>query len=340
MKQALVDVVIIGGGPAGLYASFYGGLRDLKVTVLEAQENLGGKLNFYPQKFVWDVGGMAGTKGEEICQNLIQQGMLFGATIYTNSPAIGLTKSENLFYVEDQQGRIHPCRTVLLAIGGGIISPKKLTIPISKIVSKNLHYTFPKHKAIQKKRVFVSGGGDAAIDYANECLELAKEVTLVYRGEKIKAHEASLASFIAGGGKVRLNTVIVDVQEGTKSELEVSLNCQGKTEKLAADHLLIQHGYDYNSAFLDGVPFEFLKEQDYYLKCLEPTQTNIPGIFAAGDSQSYAGKLYLLAGAFQDGANSINQIKQYLEPKSYGQAMVSSHNDKFNEMNHELLWTE
>ncbi|MGM0125359.1 ferredoxin/flavodoxin-NADP+ reductase [Enterococcus sp. AZ194] len=329
-----VDLVIIGGGPAGLYGAFYAGLRDISVTLLEAQEELGGKLNFYPEKFVWDVGGLPPTKGKIIRENLIQQATTFEATIYTKAKAVQIKQEEQLFYVEDATGRIHPCRAILFAIGGGIVSPTKLELVISEELQSAIHYTFPSQKELRGKQILVSGGGDAAVDYANDCLKYAHQVKLIYRGNKLKAHETAIRNFQTNGGEILLNSEIHQIDKSHSGQLRLQLKNQMMLE---ADHLLVQHGHERDSSFLETLEFSFAKEQDFYFSCEEPTKTNVEGIYAAGDIQFSKGKLYLLAGAFQDAATSINQIKQYLAPESSNYAMVSSHNHKFDQRNDALI---
>lgn len=330
---SIIDLIIVGGGPAGLYAAFYGGLRDLSIALLEARGTLGGKINFYPEKFVWDIGALPATQGKKVRQNLIEQAETFGPEISLNTKVTHITQKNNLFYVTDNQNQTRVCRSILLAVGGGVVAPKKLSVPINEELSSNVHYAFPNHQAIKGKRLVISGGGDAALDYGNECLDYAKEVFVVYRGNSLKALEASHRNFLEKGGQLLLNQEIHGVRQGSSHEMEIVLSNQ----VLATDHLLIQHGYDRDSSLLDNLPFTFEKVDNFYLHCDIPTQTNIPGIFAAGDIQTSKGKLHLLAGAFQDAANSINLIKQYLDPESHQQAMVSSHNHKFDEKNHLLL---
>lgn len=334
MTQEIVDVLIIGGGPAGLYAAFYAGLRDLTVTVVEAQAELGGKINFYPEKFVWDVGALPATRGIDIRNQLIQQAQTFHANFYTSSKVTGITKNGSIFSVEDEQGRTHLGRTILFAIGGGIVSPKKLAVPIEAAIEEQVHYHFPDYRLLKNTHIVISGGSDGAIDYANECLKFTKDVTIVYRGEKLKAHEASVLAFKKNGGKIMLASTIQEIYQETTQRMAIVLENQAT---IVADHLLVQHGHDRDSSLLDSLPFAFNREENFYLACDEPTITNIPGCFAAGDIQYSKGKVYLLVGAFQEAAHSVNQIKQFLDPESYGYGMVSSHNEKFDELNQALI---
>ena len=336
-NKQISDIIIIGGGPAGLYSCFYAGLRDLSVTLLEAQSELGGKLSFYPEKFIWDIGALDPTQGCDVRDSLVKQAQVFNPRIHTNSKVVNIEKEETIFKVTDENSEIYFGKTILFAIGGGIVSPKKLTAEIDESVYEFVHYAFPPHKQINEGHAIVSGGGDGAVDYAIECQKFAEKVSLVYRGEKLKALEAQVKLFEAQGGDVYTNTTIESVVESNTSNIELNCLANGENFNLVAESLLVQHGYDRDSEFIDRLSFEFEREDDFYLKCETPNCTNIEGMYVAGDAQSYAGKVYLLLGAFQDGANAVNLIKTYLEPESYLFGRVSSHNEKFDTLNEELL---
>jgi len=338
----IADVLIIGGGPTGLYASFYAGLRDLSVVLFEAQAELGGKINFYPEKMVWDVGALPPTKGKKVKEHLIEQAKLFDPTVYMKTKIIALTKEDDLFYAVDDQGRTHVGRTVLVCIGGGVVSPQKLPCFIHNNVDNYIHYQFPDQQAIQGKHLVISGGGDAAVDYAIEAVSYGAKVTLCYRGEKLKAHEAQVKKMKAEGIQVLMNHTIDGVNQAETFNMVLRLKNSANHETIdfLCDHLLIQHGYDRDSGLLDKVSFDLARHEDFYLNCEIPTKTSHPGVFAAGDIHYLKGKGNLLGGAFQDAAQAVNQIKHYLEPTSVPQAMVSSHNEKFSERNRQLLVNE
>ncbi|MGX7328474.1 NAD(P)/FAD-dependent oxidoreductase [Enterococcus bulliens] len=333
------DVMIIGGGPAGLYSSFYAGLRDLSVALFEAQDELGGKLSFYPEKIVWDIGALPPTKGKQVRAQLIEQGLTFEPDVFLDTKIISVIKEEDLFRVTDQSGKVYFGKTILFAIGGGIISPQKLPCFIQKQIGSYIHYEFPDQHAIFNKSLVISGGGDGAVDYALEAKDYDANVTVCYRGEALKAHEAQTKKLIQANIPILTNVVIESVDPYHKESLVLNLR-HTKTRELThlpCDHVLVQHGYDREADLLDALDLALARKDDFYLLCEEPTKTNIAGLFAAGDIHSCVGKVHLLAGAFQDAAQAVNQIKLYLEPESASQAMVSSHNEKFHDKNQQLV---
>lgn len=337
LEKNKADVLIIGGGPAGLYASFYAGLRDLSVILFEAQPELGGKLNFYPEKYVWDIGALAPTKGYEVKQNLINQAKMFDSQLKTQTKIQQIEREKVGFKVIDDYGKTYYGRTILFAVGGGIVSPKRLEAAYDEAVAPQIHYTFPAYDLLKGKRVIVSGGGNAAVDYALESLKIAEEVSLCYRGDKLSAHEGQIKQLAAAGIPVHLNTTIQAIQSAeTGMRVLLQKKSHSSTYEINADQLIVQHGHDRDCTFLDELPFDFTRVDDFYLDCQQPTATNIEGMYAAGDIQFCEGKVNLLLGAFQDAACAINQVKQYLDPESFKQAMVSSHNDKFSELNQQL----
>jgi len=342
MEHPAFDVTIIGGGPAGLYAAFYSGLRELKTKLIEFQPVLGGKVNVYPEKMIWDVGGLTPVTGEQLINQLIQQGKTFDPEIVLGEKVTSITQGEDkLFTLHTASGGKHYSKTVILAVGGGILKPTKLEIEgAERFEVANLHYTVKSLSRFKGKTVIISGGGNSAVDWANELEPIAKKVYLTYRKETLKGHEAEVSKLMQSSVSCLLNTSIekliaVPGEEAIRSVL-LKNNDDGSTAELAVDEVIVNHGYERDKDLLANSEVRIEMENEWSVAGSPMSETSVPGIYAAGDILAHEGKLHLIAGAFQDAANAVNRAKQYITPEAYAWGMVSSHNELFAERNREL----
>jgi len=334
----MYDVTIIGGGASGLYSAFYSGMRDLKTKIIEYQPYLGGKLNVFLEKMLWDVGGQPPILAEQLLKNLIQQAQTFSPTICLNTKVDRIDKNEDYFVLSTSTGE-HYSKTIIIAIGGGIVHPMKLDVEgAQKFEMTNLHYTIKQMERFSGKNVVISGGGNAAIDWAVELLPFAKKIIVVYRGEEIKAHEAFLNQLKVDKVEVLINAQIHSLQANAdKSAIERVIIQQHDEEiERSVDDVLICHGYDRNISldFADNI--HPARHEKLFLS-VGQCQTTVPGIFATGDIVSYEDKVNLLVGTFQDAVLAVNSVKKYLNPQAAPSAMVSSHNERFIEKNQKLF---
>lgn len=342
MEPTLYDVTIIGGGPAGLYSAFYSGLREMKTKLIEYQPFLGGKVNVYPEKMIWDVGGLPPVTGEQLIQQLIEQGMTFQPDVVLGEKVTSISRGEDrIFTLHTASGAKHYSKTIILAIGGGILKPAKLDIEgAERFEVTNLHYTVKSLGRFKGKTVLISGGGNTAIDWANELAPIAKKVYLTYRKEALKGHEAEVTKLMKNDVACLLNTSIVKLT-GAKGEdsirsVWIQNHEDGSIVELEVDEVVVSHGYERDKALLENSEVRIEMANEYGVKGTAMSETTVDGIFAAGDILSHEGKLHLIAGAFQDAANAVNRAKQYIHPEAEAYGMVSSHNDLFIEKNREL----
>ena len=179
-KGELFDVTIIGAGPAGLYSAFYSGLREMKTKIIEYQSQLGGKVHVYPEKMIWDVGGITPIPGEKLIEQIVAQGLTFNPTVALNEKVESITRNEEgIFVLQAASGEKHFSKTVIVAVGGGILNPQKLEIEgAERFEVSNLNYTIKSLKRFKDKTVIISGGGNSAIDWANELEPIAKNSLL------------------------------------------------------------------------------------------------------------------------------------------------------------------
>lgn len=341
-ERDIYDVTIIGGGPAGLYSAFYSGLRGMKTKIIEFHPFLGGKVHVYPEKMIWDVGGLTPTTGEKLIEQLVAQGLTFNPTVVLNERVASMAKGEDdIFVLRAASGAEHYTRTVILAIGGGILKPTKLSLEgAEKYEVSNLHYTVKSLSRFKGKTVLISGGGNSAIDWANELEPIAKKVYLTYRKEALKGHEAEVSKLLAGSAHCLLNTEIDKLIAAPGEERIDRVLLRNKDDnaqvELMVDEVIVSHGYDRDQQLIENSQITIAMHAEYGIDGTPRSESSFPGVYAAGDILNHEGKLYLIAGAFQDAANAVNKAKQHIAPNADSYGIVSSHNEIFMERNREL----
>ncbi|WP_042221049.1 NAD(P)/FAD-dependent oxidoreductase [Oceanobacillus manasiensis] len=329
----MYDVTIIGTGPAGLYAAFYSGLRGMKTKLIDSQAVLGGKLHAYPEKMIWDVGGMPPVLGEQLITHLSEQAVLFDPTVALNTKVEGISQQENGFLLSTAAGESHTSKTVILATGSGILTPKKVGLSgEERFIQSNLHYTVKSLARFKDKVVLISGGGHSAVDWANTLEPIAKKVYVTYRKDHFTGHEADIQKLLDSSVEVIYESVITGLN-GTDVIESVTLN---DTDKLAVDEVIINHGYDTVNDLIEQSDVTINMHPEYGIQGTSMAETSVPGIYAAGDAINYDGKVNLIAGAFHDAANAVNRAKQFIEPAAVKTAMVSSHHESFKTKNKKI----
>ncbi len=176
-REELFDVTVIGGGPAGLYSAFYSGLREMRTKIIEFQPQLGGKIHVYPEKMIWDVGGLLPVTGDKLIEQLVQQGLTFKPEVVLDTKVESIIRNEDgTFTLKTSNGAEHFSKTVIVATGSGILKPQKLSIEgAERFEVSNLNYTVKSLKRFKDKTVIISGGGNSAVDWANELEPIAKK---------------------------------------------------------------------------------------------------------------------------------------------------------------------
>lgn len=342
-QEELYDVTIIGGGPAGLFSAFYSGLREMKVKIIEFQPFLGGKVHVYPEKMIWDIGGLTPLSGAQLIEQTIQQGLTFEPDVVLGEKVQAINKDDNgHFVVHTSSGRKHLSKTVILAVGGGILKPLKLSIEgAERFEVSNLHYTVKSLARFKGKTVLISGGGNAAVDWANELEPIAEKVYLTYRKDILKGHEAEVTKLFSSSVECLLNTsiqkLIAAPSHETIEKVELISEENGEKFCLSVDEVIINHGFERDEELISESGLSIKMAEDYGIAGSPMSETSVPGLFAAGDILNHEGKLHLIAGAFQDAANAANKAKQYISPDAHGSGMVSSHNEVFKSKNRELV---
>ncbi|WHY17924.1 NAD(P)/FAD-dependent oxidoreductase [Paenibacillus sp. G2S3] len=334
----LYDVTIIGGGPAGMYTAFYSGMRDLKTKLIEAKDELGGRMLVYPEKMIWDVGGVTPVLCRQLIDQLAQQARTFDPTIIFGQQITHHERLEDGTYMlTSATGEQHWTRTVILAIGYGILQMAKLEIEgADRYEVTNLHYTVQELEPFRGKRVLISGGGDSAVDWANELESIAASVTIVHRREQFGGHEKNIVRMKESSVNVRVPFAVSQLHSSngeTIDQVTISHIETGESEQYEVDAVIVNHGLksDFGPLREWGIDMG-----EWCANVSGKLETNLPGIFAAGDFVDYSSKVRLIAGTFTDAVLALNSAKLYMDPSAPKAAYVSSHNERFKEKNKAL----
>ena len=342
MSQNIYDVTVIGGGPAGLFSAFYAGLREMKTKIIDGQEKLGGKVHLYPQKMIWDIGGTEPIAAGQLIEKSIAQGLTFEPDVVLNTIVTNIQKdNDDYFTITTSTGEEHYSKSVIITIGGGgMIKPVKLNIDNAHLFeNKNLHYAVPDIERFIDKKILITGGSYSAVDWANDLSPIAREIHIIYRGDDLTAHEADVSRLKKNGVEIMTQSVVTGVSGGDRMELvEITNNQTGEVSTHAYDELIVNHGYDQENLLFRENKLGLNLENDFFVKAAPTGITNVPGIFAAGDCIRYTGKVNLIAGAYADAVNAVNNAKTHIDPKADQFAMVSSHNQRFKSENQKLMY--
>lgn len=308
----IFDLVIIGGGPTGMFAAYYAGMRELNTKLIESLPQLGGQIELmYPEKIIRDIGAVPEIKGKKLVENLHQQLDVFQTDISTNETVLNIQEGTDYFTVTSDKDTYYG-KSILLTSGQGLFQPRKLTIDHNKEYEKtNLHYYVQNLETYRNKEVAILGGGDSAIDWALMLEDIAKKVYLVHRRDRFRAHEASVSQLKKSAIEI-LTPYLLDSLMGNQQNLtKINLKERrgDKQVSFPVDFLIVSYGFISDSLQLKewGVETERASA-----KVSQQMATSIPGIFAAGDAADFDGKVKLIATGFGEVPTAINSIIRYL----------------------------
>lgn len=322
-EREIFDITIIGGGPTGLFASFYGGMRKMKVKILDSLPQLGGQLTeLYPDKFIYDVGGFTKVLAKDLVDNLVVQANYGDPSICLEETVSTVERQEDHFVIQTDKG-LHYTKAILLTAGVGAFQPRKLGVEGSEqFEGISLHYGVKDLTMFSGKKVVVLGGGDSAVDWAMMLENVASHVTLSHRREKMTAHEANIDTLVESKVEIKKPYGVKELvgENGQVREL-VLIDKEGNEERLEADHVIVNYG---NITSLGPIKEWGLEMEKNSVVVNSKMETNIPGIYAAGDIATYEGKVKLIAVGFGEAPTAINNAKAYLDPKSKIQPLHST----------------
>lgn len=317
IDDEVYDVTIVGGGPVGLFGAFYAGIRQMKTKVIDSLPELGGQLTaLYPEKYVYDMPGFHKILARDLASELVKQGTRFSPTICLSEKVQTLRyDSEDVMELTTSRGR-HRTRTMILAVGAGAFAPKKLAAPgIDRFEERGIHYFVSNKAQFAGKRILVVGGGDSALDWAMNLEPLAEKITLIHRRAEFRAHEESIDWLLNRSSvEVMLWHELQEVQGENCLERAVVINNQTKeTTEIGTDAVLLNLGF---STDIGPIKEWGLDMNVRDIKVNNFMETNLPGVYAAGDIAAFPGKLKLIATGVGEICIAVNYAKMRVDPGS------------------------
>lgn len=322
MSDGITDITIIGGGPTGLFAAFYAGLRGISCRVVDALPQLGGQLMaLYPEKYIYDVGGLPRILAKDLAKNMIEQGTQFGPEVVLGVEVQQLVVEDDRIRLVTPQGELLT-RTVCITAGKGALNPRVLECPgwpehYSETGGVHTHVRQPED--FRGKRVLIVGGGDSAVDWVLGLRGIAREITLIHRRDEFRAHKSSVEEMRAAArdGHVSIRTPF-EVREihgdgGCVARVTLVNNDTSETEPMDVEAVIALLGFKPDLGPIGNWGLELERNT---IKVSQLMETNLPGVYAAGDVVHYPGKLELIATGYGEAAIAVNNAVHRLNPKA------------------------
>lgn len=312
------DALIVGAGPCGLFQIFELGLLGIKADIVDSLSTVGGQCTeLYPDKPIYDIPAIPVCTGKELVDNLVKQASPFEPRYHLGDEVTEVRREEGYFYVRTATDKEFHARTVFVAGGVGSFQPRRFRLDgIDALEDISVHYRVKDPALFANRKIVICGGGDSALDWALALADTAAELTLVHRRDEYRAAPASVAALreLATAGKVRIlehAKVTGFSAEGTQLS-GVMVEQQGETHALSAEHLMAFFGL---APKLGPIAEWGLGIQKKAIEVdTEKFESNIPGIFAIGDINTYPGKKKLILSGFHEAALAAFAAKAIIEP--------------------------
>jgi thioredoxin reductase (NADPH) len=315
------DIIIIGAGPVGLFTVFEAGLLKLRCHLIDSLPQPGGQCSeIYPKKPIYDIPGFPSVLAGDLIDNLMEQAAPFKPGFTLGEAALTIDKTENdQFIVTTVKGTQHIAPIVMIAGGLGVFEPRKPPIDnLADYEDKGIEYIIKDPEFYRGKRCVIAGGGDSALDWSIYLAErkIASEVVLVHRSASFRGHLDSVQKVIdmAEKGEITLITEaeVVGVRGNDKIEsVVIQHTSQGELIR-ETDHFIPLFGLKPSLGPIADWGME-IEKNAIKVDTLDYS-TNIPGIYAIGDVNTYENKLKLILCGFHEGTLAVQSAFARIYP--------------------------
>lgn len=313
------DALIVGAGPCGLFAVFELGLLDMKAHVVDVLDKPGGQCaELYPEKPIYDIPGVPVVTGQGLTEALLTQIEPFAPVFHFGEMIETVERiGDPLFRVTTDAGKIFECKVLVIAAGGGSFQPKRPPVPgIEAYEGTSVFYAVRKMETFRDRTIMIVGGGDSALDWTLNLQPIARRVILVHRRDEFRAapHSVEQMRTLVAAGAMDLVIGQVAALHGGNSLLEAAdiKSADGTLTRVACDTMLPFFGLTMKLGPVANWGVKL--EGDLVPVDTAAFESNVPGIFAIGDINTYPGKLKLILSGFHEGALMAQKAYRYVFP--------------------------
>lgn len=308
----MYDLVIIGAGPAGIFAATCAAMNNLNAVVIESSYEIGGQLNLYKEKAVYDMPGFRKIMAGDLVDQFYNQYLEYESMVplHLDTQAISLEGSYGNFKLMTNKG-LYETKTILLANGGGMFQPKKLDLNDADQVD-NIYYSVQKLDALKDLDVVILGGGDSAVDWGLSLEKIAKSITIVHRRDEFRAHEQNVDRFKAFGKTYTPYIPDEIIGKNHATHLVIKHVETDEKIKIKTDAILVFYGASPVRNKIDQWKVNVTK---LAINVETDMRTSREGIYAVGNSIGYEGKLKMIVTALGESATAIGAITKLLHPE-------------------------
>lgn len=315
------DIAIIGAGPVGMFAVFEAGLLKMRCHLIDYLPQAGGQLSeIYPKKPIYDIPGYPSVLAQELIDNLQKQIAPFHPTFTLGERIEGLEKrGEADFVLTTNLGTQIEAKAVVIAGGLGCFEPRKPVVTGLESFEngKGVNYMILEPEFYREKNMILAGGGDSALDWTIHLADIAKKVTLVHRSESFRGAPDSVNKVmkLAEEGKIELilNTNLTHVHgNGQLHSVSMEDSKTKEARTIEADYLIPLFGLSPKLGPIEGWNLNI--DKNAIEVNTEDYSTNIPGIWAIGDINTYKNKLKLILCGFHEAALMSHSVYKYINP--------------------------
>lgn len=308
------DLLVVGAGPAGLFATYYAGFRGLTVALADALPELGGQITaMYPHKPIRDVAGFPDVSGTDLVAGLVRQAATAHPTYLLGRVATSLDARDDGVEVAFDDGTTVAAGALLLTTGIGRFRPRPLPAAGEEWAGRGVDHFITETTPYAGADVLVVGGGDSALDWSLHLATVARSVTLAHRRDAFRAHAGLVAEARAAGVEIVTRAEVAAVRGHDRVE-EVDLDVAGETRTLQVQRIVAALGFVADPGPLERWGLELAQ---HHVVVDSAMRTNLPRVFAAGDITSYAGKVRLIAVGFGEAATAVNNAAVAIDPAAH-----------------------